>query len=67
MLLVQTRVVDVQKKQLVLDEILKDLDRIANDSLPQVILELYCYTVLYFTLLFFTLLYLYCTLLNFQF
>ena len=36
MLLVQTRVVDVHKKQLVLDEILKDLDRIANDSLPQV-------------------------------
>ena len=39
-LLVQTRVVDVHKKQLVLDEILKDLDRIANDSLPQVIFSL---------------------------
>lgn len=38
-LLVQTRVVDVQKKQLVLDEILKDLDRIANDSLPQAALN----------------------------
>jgi len=38
-LLVQTRVVDVQRKQIVLDEILKDLDRQANDSLPQAALN----------------------------
>ena len=36
MLLVQTRVVDETKRQKVLDEVLKDMDKQANDSLPQV-------------------------------
>eukprot|EP00116_Pleurobrachia_bachei_P014822 sb/3475084/ len=37
--MIQTRVVDPSRKQVVLDEILKDLDRQANDSLPQATLN----------------------------
>jgi len=38
-LLVQTRVVDETKRQKVLDEVLKDMDKQANDSLPQAALN----------------------------